>query len=175
MTRLVRLWEVVKKILRGFPKWFGLYLGLSGLITFNLFIMEEAFQTVMFGTWAAKDAKEWRLVKRASETMEGFRTTLIVMNNVGGWLNPFGYVAYKAYAESEREYIDSLRAQVFANAPELFAGETMTFAFTPSVTECEDGYMKLRNGALVVLTKKETPVVTGKVTIDGDNVVVDAR
>ena len=170
-----RAWSITKKVLQAFPKWFGLYLGLTGLITFNLFIMEEAFQTVMFSTWAAKDAKEWRLVKRSTETMEAFRTTLIVMNGLGGWMNPFCYVSYNAYAKSEREYIDALRAQVFANAPELFAGEKTTFSFIEQETEYEGDFMKLRNGALTVMTKTKKAVYTGKVTVDGDQIIVDAR
>lgn len=170
-----RVSSYIKAFLKGFPKWFGLYLGLTGLVTFNLFIMEEAFQTVMFGTWAAKDAKEWRLVKKATVTMEGMLATLTTMNYIGGWMNPFGFIAYKAYAQAEREYIDSLRAQVFANAPELFEGEIMTFTFVPGETEYDTDTIKMKNGQLIVWAREQKPVMTGKVKVEGDYVVVDAR
>jgi hypothetical protein len=170
------IWEKSKHFLTVFPKWFGLYLGLAGLITFNLFILEEAFQTCMFGGWPAADAQEWRLVKRNIETMEKLRTTLIVVNNIGGWIHPFAWIAYDAYGKSEREYIDGLTAKCFANCPECFNGEKVTFTFKPQEEYPEDGYWKLINGATTVFIRQRTPVITGIVKILEDGTtLVDAR
>lgn len=162
---LSRLRRGVKAFLEGFPKWFGLYLGMAGLITFNLFIMEEAFQTVMFGTWPAQDAKEWRLVKRALGTMETIRSATITMNYIAGWIHPFAFVAYGKYADSEREYIDGLRAKCFAHAPELFDGEVVTVTFHASEKEKENDRWILRNGNMRVIVKEDKPVITGRVSL----------
>jgi len=163
------IWRKVKVFLKEFPKWFGLYLALAGLITFNLFILEEAFQTCMFGGWQAADVGEWRLIKRNINTMEGLHKPLIVTNYVGGWLNPFAFVSYKGYAKSEREYIDGLRAKCFANAPELFEGETVTTAFVPNEEERLGGAWLYKNGRLSVVAMRRLPVYTGVVTmVDGN-------
>jgi len=165
----------VKKFLKEFPKWFGLYLGIAGLITFNLFILEEAFQTALFSSWPAADVQEWRLVKRTIGVMEKLHTTLVWSNNIGGWVNPFAYVAYSGYAKSEELYIDALKAKVFANAPELFDGEIVTFTFFPQEEEVLDGYSVFRNGRLNVIATKIDKTVTGKVKVYDEKVFIDAR
>lgn len=170
-----RLWAAFKKVMTVFPKWFGLYLGLIGLFSFNCFILEEAFQTVMFGSWGAFDAKEYRLIKREVATMEGLRSTLKTVNNLGGWLNPFGWFSYNGYVKAEREYIDALNAKLFANAPEQFAGEIVTFTFMPQEEEPNGDYSAYRNGRITVMAKKLTPIVTGRVTVDKNQIIVDAR
>lgn len=163
------IWRKVKVFLKEFPKWFGLYLALAGLITFNLFILEEAFQTCMFGSWPAADVGEWRVVKRNLKTMEGLHDTLVVTNYVGGWINPFAFVSYSGYAKAEREYMDGLRAKVFANAPELFAGEKVTTAFVPNEEERLGGAWLLRNGRVSVLAMCRLPEYTGIVEIIDGN------
>jgi hypothetical protein len=175
LVRLRQIWLAIKKPLTSFPKWFAVYLGIVGLFSFNCFILEEAFQTVMFSTWQAFDAREYRLVKRSLATMEKARTTLVIVNNVGNWLNPFGWVAYNAYADAEQEYIDAVRAKLFANAPELFDGETITFTFRPQESEPADRGMAYRNGQIIVLAMKEPSIVTGKVMTKNGNVIVDMR
>ena len=170
-----QFWQKMKIFMQEFPKWFGLYLALSGLITFNMFILEESFQTCMFGSWPAQNAKEWPLVKRNLATMRTIQKTLKIVNYVGGWINPIAFVSYSAYVDSETEYIDGLNALVFANAPELYHGERVTFNFQPGETEYEKDYMKMRNGSLTVLARAKTPVVTGVVNVNDGLVTVDAR
>lgn len=172
-----KTWSIVRQILKAFPKWFGLYLAFTGLITFNLFILEEAFQTCMFGGWPAAGVQEWTLVKRNIATMEKLRTTLIILNRIGGWTHPFAFVSYDGYAQAEREYIDGVTAQCFANAPELFNGEKVTFTFKPNAEEPEDGYTKFINGKITVLaTKKIPPIITGIVKVtETETIVIDTR
>lgn len=174
-SRLSHSWTVFKKILTEFPKWFGLYLALCGLFSFNNFILEEAFQTVMFGSWGAFEAREYRLIKREIATMEKLRTTLKVVNNCGGWLNPFGWFAYQGYVDAEREYIDATKAKLFAQAPEVFEGEVVTFTFIPQETEPGDGYNTYRNGRISVIASKLDRIVTGKVGVSGDRITIDTR
>lgn len=175
LTRTQLVWTKIKAALTNAPKWIGIYLGLVGLFSFNCFILEESFQTVMFGSWGAFEAREYRLIKREIQTMEGLRTTLKVVNNVGGWLNPFGWVAYNGYVNAEREYIDALRAKLFANAPEVFHGDIVSFSFLPQEEEIQDGYSLYKNGRVTVMARVLTPVVTGRVTATGQHITIDAR
>ncbi len=166
----------LKAFLTAFPKWFGLYLGLAGLITFNLFIMEEAFQTCMFGSWPAQDAQEWRLVKKNIDTMKKIRGTMITMNCVAGWIHPFAFVAYSAYGDAAQEYIDGLTAKCLANYPEGFKGETVTVTFRPHEKELisngplREPHWALRNGRWTVLT-----YVPGRHTFTGILYVEDGK
>lgn len=154
-------------------KWFGFYLGVVGLVSFNCFILEEAFQTVMFGSWGAFQAREYRLIKREIATQEKLRTTLQIVNNIGGWLNPFGWFAYKGYVDAEREWIDATNAKLFAEAPEVFNGEIVTFTFQPQEQEIADGYNIYRNGNLEIhATGDISPVVTGKVKVENGKIIV---
>jgi hypothetical protein len=160
---------------KNFSKWFGLYLGFVGLFSFNSFILEEAFQTVMFGSWGAFQAREYRLIKHELATQETLRTTLQVVNNIGGWLNPFGWFAYNGYVNAEREWIDATKAKLFAEAPEVFDGEVVTFTFTPQEEEPLDGYSAYKNGTVTVLSKNIKPVITGKVKAADGKIIIDAR
>ena len=164
------------KFFKAIFKWFGLYLGIVGIFSFNCFILEEAFQTVMFGSWGAFQAREYRLIKREIATQESLRTTLNIVNNIGGWINPFGWFAYRGYVNAEREWIDATRAKLFAEAPEVFAGEVVTFNFTPQEEEIGEKYNYYRNGLLTVISVKPVKgTVTGRITIDGNRIVADTR
>jgi hypothetical protein len=167
--------EKIVSFLKAFPKWFGFYLGVVGLFSFNCFILEEAFQTTMFASWAAFDAREYRLVKREIDTLETLRVTLKVVNLAGGWTNPFGFVAYGGYVDAEREYIDALSAKLFAQAPELFDGEIVTFEFMHQEEEPKDGYSEFHNGRITVLARELGSTVTGRVMATNGKIIIDAR
>lgn len=111
-----------------------------GLITFSLFILEESFQTVMFGTWPAQDAQDWDTVMAGTDLMEGIVTTLAVINYTCGWLQPLAFVSYRSYGKAARYYIQGLRSKVFAMAPATFDGREHEFVFRPQ---------RIVNGALV--------------------------
>lgn len=123
------------KRFRRYLGWLALGLSAMGLVTFSLFILEESFQTVMFGSWAAQDAQDWPLVYEAAERMDKIVRTLETMNRWAGWIQPFAWVAYGSYAESAGYYTKALRAKVFAHSPELFEGERVEFTFRPKQFE----------------------------------------
>ena len=102
-----------------------------GLITFSLFILEEAFQTIMFGTWPAQDAQDWDTVLAGTDLMETTVTTLNIINYACGWLQPLAFIAYRSYGKAARFYIQGLRSKVFAMSPESFNGRVHTFIFRP--------------------------------------------
>jgi hypothetical protein len=153
-----------------------LYLTIAGMITFSLFILEEAFQTAMFGTWPAQDAGRWDLVKTGCDTMEGFVLTMEIVNYSVGWFQPLAFVSYRAYAKSARSYIKGLRAKAIMNSPVLFVGEDIDMTFEiKSIQNTKDGYL-LRYGRYG-LVRKQRPTeriinVSGKITLNKNQILI---
>lgn len=156
----------------------AIYISVTGLVTFSLFILEESLQTAMFGTWPAQDAKDWELVRFGCDRMRDANRMLKAINYSVGWIQPVAFLAYKDFSESADSYIQGLEARVFANAPEVFKGRTMTFAFTPqTVVDAPDGLFAHINHRVRFLSTVRLPAgrsrrVTGAVSDEGDQVVV---
>jgi len=160
----------IGSIAKSIKSWIGIVgsiIAIMGLITFSLFILEEAFQTVMFGTWPAQDAKEWQLVKRGLDTMEKINETMKTMNKWFGWIQPFAWFAYDAYGTAADFYVKGLRAKTFAHCPECFDGEEVEFTFTATEMDVPEGAKwvwkvhTLRVLTTEVLEGGETYVVRG--------------
>lgn len=133
-------------------------LTVMGVVTFSLFILEEAFQTVMFGTWAAQDAQDWPTVKAGLDLMCRIQTTLKWVNYLTGWIQPLAFIAYGSYAKSAQYYIQALQAKTLAHAPELFIGEKITLSFTPRTQEIRaDGSILATNGKIQVVLPAGLP------------------
>ena len=96
-----------------------IYLATAGLVSFSLFILEEALQTAMFSTWAAKDAKDWQLVLEANRFFKETNRSMLKINKYFGWINPFSYMAYDAYGAATQHIILSNESQIACFAPEL--------------------------------------------------------
>ncbi|MGW8181588.1 MAG: hypothetical protein ACWGQW_22895 [bacterium] len=109
----------------------AIVISLMGVVTFSLFILEESFQTAMFGTWPAQDAKDWRLAKTGVEFQEKVVWWMKAVNYTVGWIQPLGFIAYKSYAESADFYMAGLKAKIFANCSECFHNEEVEFTFYP--------------------------------------------
>ncbi|MBI9082722.1 MAG: hypothetical protein JEZ11_03935 [Desulfobacterales bacterium] len=128
-------------------------MAIMGLVTFSLFILEESFQTVMFGTWPAQDAKDWELVSEGADLMVGITNTMKVVNYSAGWVQPIAFVAYRKYGIAAEYYTRCLRAKVFANRPELFVGRPVSFEFRPKeIRAMPDGSFLAVNGQMQVRT-----------------------
>ena len=82
------------KRLKSFLSNIAFILSILGIVTFSLFILEEAVQVTIFGTWPAQNAKDWDLVLEGCDTM------------------------------ATDYYVQALRKKVLANAPECFEGKT---------------------------------------------------
>ena len=144
-----------------------------GLITFSLFILEEAFQTIMFGTWPAQDAQDWDTVLAGTDLMAATVRTLEIINYSCGWLQPLAFIAYRSYGRAARFYIKGLRSKVFAMSPESFDGRVHTFIFRPK---------RIVNGALVnnritVQTDMDNPSLTtyrirAKITVLNNRIII---
>jgi len=130
------------------------YIAVASLVTLSLFMLEEAFQTTMFGTWPAQDAKRWDLVYNGANLMEKINNTMISVNNWCGWIQPLAFVAYRAYADGADYYIQGLRAKVLAHQPELFIGQHVEFQFFPNSAQKLDGKWVVTNGRVHVEVEK---------------------
>lgn len=90
------------------------YLVILGIVTFPLFINEEAVQVAQGGTWAAKAAKDWETMKQGCDLVDATANTLSTANTYVGWLNPWGYAAYEHYAHNSHYYAKACRKQAEA-------------------------------------------------------------
>jgi hypothetical protein len=145
---------VVRRKLKVWMAIFAIYLSIAGLVTFSLFILEESFQTVMFGTWPAQDARRWDIVLEGTDLMEKMLKTMQIVNYSAGWIQPLAFISYRAYAQSEEFYIKSLQAKVLANAPELMVGREITITFhVKQIKKYGDKFL-LSNGKLVIVSDK---------------------
>jgi len=157
----------------------ALLISVMGVITFSLFIFEEALQTVMFGTWAAQDAQRWDLVLKGCDTNRKINRTMKIVNYGFGWIQPFAFISYRAYGHSMDSYLDSLEAKVLAHEPELFTGRTVSIVFTPrEIVESADS-VTLKTGKISVIVKdkpEKYPVkATGRMQKKGKELTIDTR
>lgn len=96
-----------------------------GLVTFPLFIMEEAQQTVMFGTWQAIDSGDWETVYKGQVLGSNINKTMVFVNKWFGWIHPLSYASYNAYGKASDYYWTSLKYKIIKNEPRLFDGEVI--------------------------------------------------
>lgn len=147
------------------------YVTVVGIVTFTLFIHEEAIQMIMFGTWPAKNAKQWHIVKEGIDLMDSTNTSSRWINRIVGWVQPLAFLSYRAFNKSTDYYMESIRAETFANAPQLFIGETMEFSVQiRSVNRTEDGKYSVQSGKLFIIFEQEPKlgetIVTAKIMKD---------
>lgn len=161
--------------------WFGafaVYISIAGLSSFSMFIIEEAFQTTMFGTWQAVSCQDWPLVKKGATIMQSINQTLKAVNYSTGWINPLSFLSYREYSIASDYYVEALNANIFANDPGLFHGQVVSFKFNPDEIENKaDGQVALRNRNIEVLTRIIPPEglplrVTGRVTRAKGKIVI---
>lgn len=110
-------------------KWLGAYMIIVGIVTFPLFIHEEAIQTVMFGTWSAGAADRYDIVLKGAETIDRINSSMKIINYLFGWINPLSFIAYSAYGTSADYYVEATKVKVMAKAPFLMNGQTIDTNF----------------------------------------------
>lgn len=171
------MWGKLKSRAKVFLSILAVYISATGLITFSLFITEESIQTAMFGTWQAIEGKDWETVKFGCERIKDATSLLKSLNYSIGWIQPFSFVAYRSYGQATDAYIQGLEARIFANAPELYDGKAVTFAFTPiSVANGPEGYVHT-SGKIAFISPTEhsrgmRKRVTGMVSVAGERIIV---
>lgn len=170
-------WKKAGRFWKLFWKGFAAYLAVAGLVTFSLFILEESFQTMMFGTWPAQDVERWDIVHEATGKMEAVRSTLNFVNNAFGWIQPFAFVSYGAYVDAEKIYLKGLEAKVLANKPSVFAGKTVEIEFEAETKEFDTGKVIHRSPGMQVWSDSETipRMIKGEIQIIDGSAVIDIR
>jgi hypothetical protein len=175
--RLHRLCLIVKQRARVILSALAIYISVTGLVTFSLFILEESIQMATFGTWPAQEAKDWYLVRQGCERIKDTNQALKLINNCLGWIQPLAFYAYRSYGKATDTYVAGLEAKIFANAPELFDGRNITASFTPQeVHATPDGYAHV-NRRVCFLSKERHSAgvacrITGVLSLEGGKVVI---
>ena len=153
-------------------------LSILGIITFSLFIFEEAIQMATFGTWPAQYANDWDLVMQGCDTIGSINRAMKVVNHTVGWIQPLAFFSYRAFGKSTDYYLKALKAKVFANSPECFSGRRVEFKFVPRRIFSDGNHIKLMNGRICVLAKTipkaRKVLVSGVVEKKGNFLIVRA-
>ncbi len=164
--------------LKAFLSIAAIILSILGVVTFSLFIFEEAIQMATFGTWPAQYANDWEQVMKGADTIESINHSMKTLNYAVGWIQPFSFFSYQAYGKATDYYVESLRKKTLAAAPECFVGRKVEFVFVPDEIQTEGSKIRLANGNIVVITSSipETKRVrvSGLVEKDGDLIVIKA-
>lgn len=145
---------VVRRRLKVWLAALAMYLSIAGLITFSLFMLEESYQTVMFGTWPAQDAQRWDIVLEGTDLMETIIKTMKTVNYSCGWVQPLAFISYRAYAKSGEFYIKGLRAKVLAHDPEMMVNREVKLKFRVRQIKKYGDKFLLSNGRLVIVSDK---------------------
>jgi hypothetical protein len=168
------------KIFNKFLAFMMTYIAIIGLITFSLFILEEATQMATFGTWPAQDAKQWDHVLKGAEIIENINNCIDILNYSVGWLQPLAFISYMKYADGAEYYVRSLKLKVFAHCPECFDGKELTFRFKPR-RKVEDKTGKWLVNGVVWVKVREFPesfapfTVSGALYLDGRKIKIDSN
>jgi hypothetical protein len=171
------MWAKITTKARVILSLLAVYISVTGLVTFSLFITEESIQMSVFGSWPAQDAKDWQTVHLAYRRIIDANKLLKTINYSIGWIQPLAFLGYRSYGQSTDVYIKGLEAKIFANAPELFDGREITVSFIPQeVRVTPDGYLHV-NRRVSFLSKEKRPAsvscrITGLVSVQGNKVVI---
>ena len=176
----IRLWaRAAAHYYKTLVKHLAALLMIAGIITFSCFIFEESIQTIMFGTWAADAAKDYKLILEGAERMRRINETMDWYNSWFGWVHPPARSSYKAYHEAADFYVRSLTAKLLAVSPETLDGHEIEANFTPTSIEQELHHVIARNGRVTVILKERPagfPIrIKGVVTVLNGQVTVDTR
>ena len=161
--------------IRWFLSIFMVYISIAGLVTFANFILEESFQTIMFGTWPASDAKRWDIVKEGINLMHKNIITGKVLNYSIGWVQPLAFISYHSYFKSAQFYMKSLNAKCLANAPELYVGETVVLNSFMAKSVKSNGSGYVTNIGKINVVFNTMPELNKSMEIKGKLELVDGR
>ncbi|MHC1728556.1 MAG: hypothetical protein AB9866_21570 [Syntrophobacteraceae bacterium] len=126
------------------------FMAVLGIFTFPLFILEEATQVTIWGTWQAEKS-QLHILKEGIRIVEKLNGTSKGINHAGGWLHPLSFLSYRGYSESIDFWCMASKTKILALDPKLMDGEHITFLFRPeSITVSQEG-ARLINGHIIVL------------------------
>ena len=133
-------------------KYFYLYLSLIGLLSFSLFIMEEACQSLQFANFSCSDTRRYDLMKLNIERIETINNHIKILNRYLMWLQPIQWWGYYDYSKNLDLYVKSLQAEILANDPGLYVDQQVSIWFYyKSISKYQD-LIKLSAGKMFYLT-----------------------
>lgn len=144
----------------------GSYAMIVGLITFPLFIHEEAIQTIMFGTWAASSADDHEMVLRGVDAMRVITKSMRLINLALGWINPLSFSAYQHFATAADYYAASAETKSIAKKPDLLEGRKI-FRYVTVQRKYQDGQGWIAGDGKVFFRTTAEPVIGAKLEIRG--------
>lgn len=154
----------------------ALILSILGVVTFTMFILEEAIQMATFGTWPAKNVRDYSMVLRGCDTIRAINSTLKTINTWLGWMQPLAFVSYRKFAEATDYYADALEAEILANAPEVLEGRIITFTFKPETIRRTEEHITIAGGKIHIKAPHIPPGsefrIKGKVEVVGTQVMI---
>ena len=152
------------------------FLAVLGIFTFPLFILEEASQIAIWGTWQAEKS-DMIILKEGIGVVENINQTMKTINTCGGWLHPLSFLSYRGYCSSLDYWIRASKAKVLANDPKLMDGETVTIQFRPKTIEITQAGAVMKNGEIVVIMPEaptsEIVKLTGKARWIENSLLID--
>jgi hypothetical protein len=157
-------------------KWLAVYMSIVGLVTFPLFIHEEALQTIMFGTWQAAAADRYDIIANGANMMEKINRSMKTINYVFGWVNPLSFMSYGAYGNATDFYIEASRAKIMRKAPHLVTGVEVRVDFKPSKIErlIDGRWLGIDASNIGVIFNNE-PKLNQTIRIEGIYEMLDGR
>ena len=166
---MIRAANTTKKILRLLLA----YLTIAGAVTFTQFILEEAIQTAMFGTWQAKQDPDTRLL--GLNLMSSINTTLKQINRYIGWIHPLALLSYQSFSTATDYYIQASASDLLASPSIQNKPIRLTFHWTHADNYQE--YTILRSGHLaakLAAPPKSNPIqLQGVITMSGQTPLID--
>lgn len=156
-----------------FLKWAAVYLAVAGTFSFSCFLMEESIQLLSFAQFSASDTKQYHLMKRNLDLMEEVNSNLKFINKWFVWMVPPQRLGYGFYTQATDHYIDTLKAEVMANDPSVYAGEQVSLYFTArKVVTAQNGRWVASSPRVKVIFDKAPGKgamrVEGKLRLDPD-------
>ena len=176
--RLQLIKDINKKGTR-FLSYVLVILTIIGTISFSLFILEEAFQTIMFGTWPASSIGQWKTVAQGCNLMEADCTVMKWTLYTIGWLNPLAFISYYQYVKAAEYYVQALRCKIAVHAPGELVGKTVSLSVIAGRIEVLDRGYQIQSGQLFILfdqipTQKQLHI-KGKIEMINGNPTIDLR
>jgi hypothetical protein len=154
-------------------------MGVLGIVTFPLFIMEEAVQMTTYGTWQASAAKDYRTLSRGLDLAERINSHTKTVNRWLGWLHPLNYISYQDWTAATDYWIEANRVKILALDPKVMEGRRLTITFTPDSTTDAGDHWQLKAGQVTVLTNhkpESIPLsITGVVQPLPSGILIDTR
>ena len=176
-TILKNIKKLLKRI-KNFATIVILYISLAGLYTFTAFILEESQQQIIWGTWPAKDAKNWELVLDGCDLLKDINRSLKILNWSVGYIQPLALLSYHCYWKSTDYYIKSLEALIISKEPQLFNNRIVNLKFTPQRV-IKDSEIKLIKDNVIIYVDKipdTYPLFISHVgTVKGNKLFIDLR